>query len=125
MSLVKFAQQGDVAELRKLVLEGHTIDEKDAQGFTALMHAADAGKADAVRFLLDEGARPALESENDFEFGMGSTARSLAQAKLAARTNERAGTGRSWKEQNPESQDPIMVSYTEVVLLLKTPASGA
>jgi len=51
------AKLGDLLAVEKLLDLGLPIDATDAQGATALIHAAGAGHADLVTRLLDRGAR--------------------------------------------------------------------
>ncbi len=51
------SQSGKLAELRRLIGNGHDIDATDGYGQTALMRAAHGGHADAVRWLIDHGAQ--------------------------------------------------------------------
>ena len=56
VSFARAAHLGDVETLRRLVLAGQDLNERDDSGATALMHAAAEGNAASVRFLLEEGA---------------------------------------------------------------------
>jgi len=51
------AKLGDIAAVTKLLDLGLPVDATDAQGASALIHAAGAGHADLVARLLDRGAR--------------------------------------------------------------------
>ncbi len=51
------AKQGDATAVEKLLDLGLAIDATDAQGATALVHAAGAGHIDIVTRLLDRGAQ--------------------------------------------------------------------
>jgi len=51
------AKLGDIAAVGKLLDLGLPVDAADAQGATALIHAAGAGHAELVERLLDRGAR--------------------------------------------------------------------
>lgn len=47
---------GEVAELARLVRAGRDIDAQDGYGQTALMRSAHAGRSDAVKWLIANGA---------------------------------------------------------------------
>ena len=55
--LQKATQRGDVAEMRRLVANGRNVNERDADGDTALHYAADYGHVEAMRVLVELGAR--------------------------------------------------------------------
>ncbi len=48
--------KGDIPALQKLLAEGHTINEKGEDGYTALMAAAGLGREDMVKLLLKANA---------------------------------------------------------------------
>ena len=50
------AQNGDVTELRRLAATGLNLEERDADGRTALHYAAVNGRMDVVETLLEAGA---------------------------------------------------------------------
>lgn len=52
------AQRGDGVALRRLLVSGLPIDAIDADGCTALAHAAGLGHRDLLGFLLAQGANP-------------------------------------------------------------------
>ncbi len=60
-SLFAAARAGDLAEVRRLVGAGLSVDSADKYGTTALYMAAGRGHSDVVRFLLDSGADPNLK----------------------------------------------------------------
>lgn len=59
----KAAQDGRLAVVKKAVAEGLDLNEKDQNGFTALMLAAQNGHADVVEFLVGKGADINIESK--------------------------------------------------------------
>ncbi len=71
---VKAAANGDQALVEAYLRGGMDRNAQDARGFTALMAAAQAGKNDVAKALLDENAKPDLQN-ND-----GATALILAAA---------------------------------------------
>src|SRR5262249_13458831 len=95
------AKAGDVAKLRELRARGVPMDVLDNRDFpcwgqTALMHAASGGHLDAVRFLLESGAKVSARDRGpgDFEHGrqplhyaMRSRNVAVAEALLDARAN--------------------------------------
>jgi ankyrin repeat protein len=56
LSLHEAARLGVVSRIRALLAEGAQIDARDGEGKTALVHAAMAGEAAAVRLLCEAGA---------------------------------------------------------------------
>ena len=50
--LQQAAQRGDVAEMRRLVANGRNVNERDANGVTALHVAAVYGHVEAMRALV-------------------------------------------------------------------------
>lgn len=50
------AASGDVASVKKLIVEGATIDARDDSGATALLVATHANRIEAARALIDAGA---------------------------------------------------------------------
>jgi len=57
-SLWGAAKQDDVPQLEALLTGGAPLEALDARGYSPLMHAAYAGHARAVTFLLARGADP-------------------------------------------------------------------
>ena len=56
--LHKFAQKGDLEKVKKLVLNGNNIEERDSiYGRTALQVAIREGHQDIVSFLIGKGAK--------------------------------------------------------------------
>lgn len=51
------AARGDVQAMQGALASGANIDERDSKGLTPLMRAAGAGKLDAVRLLIERGAK--------------------------------------------------------------------
>lgn len=52
------AEDGDIAGMERWYVR---VDSRDEDGETALIEAAEAGQLEAVRWLLDHGARPNLQ----------------------------------------------------------------
>ncbi|CAH3039511.1 unnamed protein product [Pocillopora meandrina] len=59
---------GSVAAIELLLSHGCSIDDRDNQGETPLMHAAVAGNTEVLKYLLAQGADPLLR--NNLEFGL-------------------------------------------------------
>lgn len=59
-SLHRAARLGDNASLRRMLDASAPVDERDAIGSTALMHAAEKQRLEAVRVLLQRGADASL-----------------------------------------------------------------
>lgn len=57
------AFEGDIALLSELIGSGLDVNERDPQGNTALMMAAEAGRAQAAGALMQAGADPMLVNE--------------------------------------------------------------
>lgn len=55
-SLINAAHQGDIDLLRRLLAEGHTVNESNFDSVTALHEACLAGQVETVEFLLQQGA---------------------------------------------------------------------
>jgi uncharacterized protein len=60
--LFKASRNGDLELVRDLIVAGVNVNAADPDGWTGLMHAADAGQAQSVRTLLDAGANPNVQS---------------------------------------------------------------
>ena len=127
------AARGDVPTLRRRVLDGENINQRDFPlGLTPLMNAATRGKAGAVRFLLDEGADTSIttswcNSDGSFSFtakGAHLTALDLTELERARRMQEAAGKGQSWKKQHPDHVDSTLTGLSECVDLLKRAQLG-
>src|SRR4051794_25832042 len=58
------AFQGNITALAALLDSGTPVDEPAACGFTALIIASHAGRADAVRLLIDRGGQYEGNSDN-------------------------------------------------------------
>lgn len=56
--LIRAAVRADRRALRRLLADGQRLNEPDAEGMTALMHASSLGLNGNVAMLLDLGARP-------------------------------------------------------------------
>jgi uncharacterized protein len=54
--LIRAAERGDVAAVRRLLADGASVRARDAQGRTALLAATYANRVDAARVLVDAGA---------------------------------------------------------------------
>jgi ankyrin repeat protein len=97
------AKEGDLHKLQELHAKGVPVDVLDNRdlpwGQTALMHAAQAGHADAVRFLLSVGAKVSAKDRGGGEveqnrqplhYAMLSKNIAVAEALLAAHANPNA-----------------------------------
>jgi hypothetical protein len=60
------ASKGDTARVSALLAHGLPVDGADPGGRTALMLAAQQGRAEAVRLLLSKGANPGLRDKTGF-----------------------------------------------------------
>lgn len=56
--LMRAANDGDTAEIDKLLMRGVDVNEINSAGATPLIFAASKGKLEAVKFLLKKGADP-------------------------------------------------------------------
>jgi ankyrin repeat protein len=94
------AKEGDVHKLQVLYAKGVPVDVLDNRGLpwgqTALMHAAQAGHSDAVRFLLSVGAKVSAKDRGGGEveqnrqplhYAMLSKNIAVAEALLTAHAN--------------------------------------
>ena len=81
-ALLKATQAGDLAEIQDLLEKGADVDSANLQGWSALMIASSAGRADIVKLLLDKDARvnarakgfPIMISANGSRIPPGATA---------------------------------------------------
>jgi len=81
-ALLNAAQAGDLAEVQDLLGKGAEANSANLQGWSALMTASSAGRADIVRLLLDKGVRvnarskgfPIIVSANGSKIPPGTTA---------------------------------------------------
>lgn len=62
--LMHAAEDGNTAELKRLIAEGADVNAQDQRGWTALMHAAMKDRAKEVELLLAAGANPNLKDPN-------------------------------------------------------------
>ena len=65
--LHKAARDGDKDGLQDLLQQGLNINEKGAQGRTALHRALGGGHVDCVRFLIEKGADLAVAAAPSFD----------------------------------------------------------
>ena len=61
--LVRAAEAGDAAAVKRLIAEGAAINARDGRGRTALLAATHANRVDAARVLLDAGADVNLQDD--------------------------------------------------------------
>jgi len=54
--LLVAAENGDTAEVRRLLDKGVNVNIKDKSGYTSLMHTQNSGRSDTARLLLEKGA---------------------------------------------------------------------
>ena len=80
---IEMATVGNIEEVNRAIEIGIEIDELGAQGYTALMAAADRGHRSLVRILLAAGADPNLLSDDE-GLGTGMTALMLAAGSFFA-----------------------------------------
>jgi uncharacterized protein len=70
------ARQGDTVSIGAFLDAGVYVDAEDeSSGMTALMEAADYGRIDVVRLLIQRGANPKARNR------LGTTAQEIAQAR--------------------------------------------
>jgi ankyrin repeat protein len=80
------AKAGDIAALDLFLKSGTAVDVPDEKGDSALVHATRAGKAEAVRFLIESGAR--LEDDRRLlPLAIASGKAEVVDAFLKARVN--------------------------------------
>ncbi len=60
------ASSGNLAELKRLVREGVSVNDRSPFNNTALLHAAKHGKRDCVRFLMDNGADVNIANDSGY-----------------------------------------------------------
>ncbi len=60
---VRLAEDGELAQVEKMLAEGFDPDQQNRDGFAAIHIASREGKADVVRALLEAGASVNLRSE--------------------------------------------------------------
>lgn len=63
--LHRAAAEGNLAEMQRLVAEGHALGSFDEQHMTPLHHAADQGRTEALLWLLERGADPNAHDEQN------------------------------------------------------------
>jgi hypothetical protein len=111
------AREGDVNTLRRHVLAGQDINQRDKDGCTALMQATLAVQPAAIRFLLQEVSNASDPVSNTSITG----ALRTAELRLKRRKEQLDGKGRSWKMENPPRLDSELKAISECVALLKDP----
>jgi len=57
LALIRAAEAGDIAEMKRLLLAGADIDASDAEGWTPYLAASSMGRLEAMRMLKALGAR--------------------------------------------------------------------
>ena len=62
-SLMWAAQDGDLAEVKRLVALGADVNAVNVNGVSVLFHTTYDKRAEAARYLMQNGARPANETE--------------------------------------------------------------
>ena len=111
------AREGDVNMLRRHVLAGQNINQRDKDGCTALMQATLAVQPEAIRFLLQEVSNASDPVSNASITG----ALCEAELRLKLRKEQLDGKGRSWKGKNLPRLDSKLKAISECVALLKDP----
>ncbi|HEX4999201.1 MAG TPA: ankyrin repeat domain-containing protein [Terriglobia bacterium] len=61
-AFIKQAGEGDTIAVRTFLEAGMDVDQRDTDGFTALIKAAQMGRTETVQFLIAAGANPNLGS---------------------------------------------------------------
>jgi ankyrin repeat protein len=74
LEFFKFANSGNVAELKTMLSAGFNVNERDEKNRTALMFAIIAGQIGAVKILVEAGAT--LKNESDEKFSAVTLAKS-------------------------------------------------
>mmetsp|Transcript_4727 Transcript_4727/g.9556 ORF Transcript_4727/g.9556 Transcript_4727/m.9556 type:complete len:308 (-) Transcript_4727:1556-2479(-) len=64
LDLSHWASLGDHRSIQTLLRQGHAVDARDEENWTALMRAADRGHLNAVQVLLNAGADLALTDDD-------------------------------------------------------------
>ena len=64
--LIKAAQRGDLAEVKRLISEGADVNAKNEKGSPALMYACEKGHTAVVKELLAKGADVNFVHKNGF-----------------------------------------------------------
>ena len=80
--LHRAAAEGNLAEMQRLVAEGHALDAFDEQHMTPLHHAADQGRLEALLWLLERGAD--LNAHDEQNIGETPLATAVKRGQLEA-----------------------------------------
>ena len=106
MVLHKAAGKGDVAEMRRLAANGGNVNERDADGDSALHIAAGFGHVEAMRVLVVE-----LGADKDAKDAAGSTLHTLSE-----RSGDKVGVLMDRERWNPapSSRGEQMISQNQL-----------
>lgn len=63
-SIFRFAQEGNIEQIKKCVAAGYSVDQQDAYGWTPLMCATCEGHSEIVAYLLKQGADPDIKCKS-------------------------------------------------------------
>jgi len=92
--ILQFAKDGKVQELRGLVQQGVDVNTQDAdKGMTALLYAAEGGRVDAVKLLIEAKANVSLANKKGttpLMYGALSGKMDIVKALLAAGADPKA-----------------------------------
>lgn len=80
--LHRAAAEGNLAEMQRLVVEGHELDAFDEQHMTPLHHAADQGRLEALLWLLERGAD--LNAHDEQNIGETALATAVKRGQIEA-----------------------------------------
>lgn len=63
-SIFRFAQEGNIDQIKKCVAAGYSVDQQDAYGWTPLMCATCEGHSEIVSYLLKQSANPDIKCKS-------------------------------------------------------------
>jgi ankyrin repeat protein len=122
---------GDQAEVQRLVRSGADVNERDSDGWTPLMYAAQKGRPEVVKLLLEKGADPNTRRKDGstaFMDAIGGaqvdTIRLLLDKGADERAERRIPRGETdFLEMTPLAH-AAMYGQPEILKLIKTHATG-
>ena len=106
------ASSGDLAELKRLVQEGVSVNDRSAFNNTALLYASLHGQRECIRFLIEQGANVNIANDSGYT-------PLICAAKIgdyeAVRMLLNAGA-EAWHALKNEDGSPSMVPRTALTL---------